>query len=71
MTTFYAVMATLFVLTLVPSTLYVGLYAFTGEEGCMRRARVLWNIAKVLALAAFNIGIWGHVAVALWQIGSA
>lgn len=71
MTTFYVVMAALFVLTLVPSTLYAGLYAFTGEEGCMRRARTLWNTAKVLALVAFNIGIWGHVVVALWQIGFA
>jgi hypothetical protein len=46
----------------------MGLYAFTGEEGCLRRARLLWNTSRVLALAAFNIGIWGHVAVALWNI---
>ena len=71
MTVFYLVMAALFGLTFVPSTLYMGLYAFTGEEGCLRRARALWNTAKVLALAAFNIGIWGHVAVALWRIAFA
>jgi hypothetical protein len=67
-TVFYGVMAALFLATLVPSTLYVGLYAFTGEEGCMRRARALWNTAKVLALATFNIAVWGHVAVALWRL---
>jgi hypothetical protein len=65
---FYWVMAGLIVATFVPSALYMGLYAFTGEEGCLRRARLLWNTSRVLALAAFNIGIWGHVAVALWNI---
>jgi hypothetical protein len=65
---FYWVMGVLIVLTFVPSALYMGLYAFTGEEGCLRRARLLWNTSRVLALAAFNIGIWGHVAVGLWSI---
>jgi hypothetical protein len=65
---FYWVMAGLIVATFVPSALYMGLYAFTGEDGCLRRARILWNTSRVLALAAFNIGVWGHVVVALWSI---
>jgi hypothetical protein len=65
---FYWVMAGLIVATFVPSALYMGLYAFTGEDGCLRRARILWNTSRVLALAAFNIGVWGHVVVALWNI---
>ncbi len=65
---FYWLMGSLFLLTFVPSAVYVVLYAATGEEGCIRRARVLWNTAKVLALATFNIGIWGHVVVALWGL---
>jgi hypothetical protein len=68
LTVFYWVMAGLIVATFVPSALYMGLYAFTGEEGCLRRARILWNTSKVLALGAFNIGVWGHVAVGLWGI---
>lgn len=68
MIVFYWVMAGLIVATFVPSAVYMGLYAFTGEDGCLRRARLLWNTSRVLALAAFNIGIWGHVAVALWNI---
>jgi hypothetical protein len=67
-TVFYWVMGVLIVSTFVPSALYVGLYAATGEEGCMRRARILWNTSKVLALGAFNLAIWGHVAVGLWGI---
>jgi hypothetical protein len=68
LTIFYWVMGVAFVLTFVPSALYVVLYAATGEDGCLRRARLLWNTARVLALAAFNIGIWGHVLVALWGL---
>jgi hypothetical protein len=68
LTIFYWVMGALIALTLLPSALYMGLYAFTGEEGCLRRARILWNTSRLLALAAFNIGIWGHVVVALWRI---
>jgi hypothetical protein len=48
--------------------MYVVLYAVTGEEGCIRRARILWNTSRVLALIVFNIGVWGHVVVAIWRI---
>jgi hypothetical protein len=68
MTIFYWTMAILTIGTFVPSALYVGLYAATGEEGCMRRARIFWGFAKVFGLLGFNIGVWGHVAVALWQV---
>lgn len=68
MTTFYWVMGVLIVGTFVPSVLYLLLYAATGEEACIRRARALWNFTRVLALVGFNVLIWGHVAVGLWQI---
>jgi hypothetical protein len=65
---FYIVMAALVALTLLPSGLYALLYMATGEEGCARRARTLFNMGKVFALAAFNIGVWGNVAVAVWSL---
>jgi hypothetical protein len=68
MNIFYWVMGGLIVATLIPSAMYVVLYAVTGEEGCIRRARILWNTSRVLALVVFNIGVWGHVAVAIWRI---
>jgi hypothetical protein len=68
MTYFYWTMAVLTISTFVPSALYVVLYAATGEEGCMRRARMLWGFAKLFGLIGFNVGIWGHVLVALWEM---
>ena len=68
MTIFYWVMAVLIVGTLVPSVLYLILYAVTGEDACMRRARGLWNFTRVFTLLGFNLLIWGHVIVGLWQI---
>jgi hypothetical protein len=68
MTVFYWVMGVLIVGTLVPSALYLLLYAVTGEDGCMRRARGLWNTARVFTLLGGNVLIWGHVFVGLWQI---
>ncbi len=68
MKVFYWVMGLLIVGTLVPSVLYLLLYAVTGEEACARRARVLWNVSRVFALLGFNILIWGHVIVGLWNI---
>ena len=67
MTVFYWVMVTLTVATFLPSVLFLVLYAATGEEACIRRARRLFNWAKLFGLAGFNIGIWGHVVVALWR----
>jgi hypothetical protein len=68
MTIFYWVMSVLIVGTFVPSVLYLVLYAATGEPSCMSRARTLWNFSRVLTLLAFNLLIWGHVAVGLWHI---
>jgi len=65
---FYWVMAALTVATFLPSAFFMLLYAFTGEEGCLRRARALFGWTKVLALLGFNLGIWGHVLVAVWQM---
>lgn len=68
MTVFYGVMGALVVLTLAPSALYLLLYAFLGEEGCLARARTLFNLGKVFALLAFNLGVWGNVAMAIWDL---
>lgn len=68
MTAFYWVMSGLIVSTLLPSVMYILLYAGTGEPACLRRARALWNVSRVLALLGFNLLIWGHVLVALWRI---
>ena len=66
MLVFYWVMGVLTVGTCLPSVFFILLYAFTGEDGCLRRARALFGWAKMFGLLGFNIGIWGHVAVALW-----
>jgi len=65
---FYWAMGVLTLGTFVPSVVYILLYAFTGEDGCLRRARALFGWAKMFGLLGFNIGIWGHVAVALWRV---
>jgi len=68
MLVFYWVMGVLIAGTFVPSVLYLGLYAATGEPACADRARVLWNVSRVFALFGFNILVWGHVVVGLWNI---
>ncbi len=68
MTAFYWTMAVLIVGTFVPSALYLVLYAATGEDACLRRARKLWDFTRVLTVFGFNILIWGHVLVGLWRI---
>jgi hypothetical protein len=68
MTIFYWVMGVLIVGTLVPSVLYLVLYAVTGEDVCARRARALWDYSRLLLGLGINILIWGHVMVGLWQI---
>jgi hypothetical protein len=68
MTFFYWFMALVMVATLLPSALYLGIYVFTGEDEALRRARKFWNFLRVFTLLAFNITLWGHVAVAFWQL---
>ena len=65
MTYFYWTMAVLTISTFIPSAFFVVLFAATGEEGCMRRARTLWEFAKLCGLVGFNVGIWGDVVVAI------
>ena len=65
---FYWVMGVLIVGTFAPSVMYLLLYAVTGEAACMSRARSLWNVSRVLAMFGFNLLIWSHVVVGLWQI---
>ncbi len=68
MVAFYWVMSALVVGTFLPSVFFILLYGVTGEDGCLRRARALFSWAKLFALLGFNIGIWGHVVVALWRL---
>lgn len=68
MTIFYWVMGVLIVGTLVPSALFMLLYAMTGEDGVLRRARGLWTVARVASLFGVCVLIWGHVVVGLWRI---
>jgi hypothetical protein len=68
MTVFYWLMAVLIVGTFVPSVFFLLLYAVTGEDTCMRRARALWSWTRVVALLGTNLLIWGHVVVGLWRI---
>jgi hypothetical protein len=48
--------------------MFILLYAFTGEGACLRRARALFGWAKLFGLLGFNIGIWGHLLVAVWKL---
>jgi hypothetical protein len=68
MTVFYWLMGILIVGTFVPSVFFLLLYAVTGEDACMRRARALWSWTRVVALLGTNLLIWGHVVVGLWRI---
>ena len=71
MIAFYWVMAGLTVATIFPSALYTLLYAFIGEEACLRRARALFRWAKMFGLLGCNLGIWGHVMAGVWQLATA
>jgi hypothetical protein len=68
MNAFYWTMAVLIAGTFAPAALYLLLYATTGEDACLRRARLLWNLSRVFTMLGLNILIWGHVIVALWRI---
>jgi len=68
MTIFYWVIGVLIIGTLLPSVAYLLLYMATGEQACARRASTLWNMSRVFALFGFNLLVWGHVVVGLWQI---
>lgn len=65
---FYGAMLVLIGGTLVPSVLYIVLYAATGEPACLSRARTLWALTRVFTMFGINLLIWGHVAVGLWRI---
>lgn len=68
MSFFYWFMAVIMVGTLLPSALYMGVYVFTGADAALDRARKFWNFLRVFTLLAFNITVWGNVAVGLWQL---
>jgi hypothetical protein len=68
MVAFYWVMGVLIVGTLVPSVLFLLLYVVTGDDAAARRAKGLFTASRVFTLFGFNLLIWGHVVVVLWQI---
>ncbi len=68
MTYFYWTMAVLTISTFIPSAFFMVLYAATGEDGCLRRARAFWGFAKLFGLVGFNVGVWGHVLIGLWSV---
>ncbi|MFG6415326.1 hypothetical protein ACG02S_15620 [Roseateles sp. DC23W] len=68
MTFFYWLMALVMGATLLPSALFMGIYVFTGEDAALQRARGFWNFLRVFTLLCFNLLVWGHVAVAAWQL---
>lgn len=65
---FYWTMAFIMAATLLPSVFYMGVYVFTGADEALQRARKFWNFLRVFTLLAFNITVWGNVAVGLWQL---
>jgi hypothetical protein len=68
MTVFYWVMAVIIAGTFVPSAFFLVLYAATGEDACIRRARALWDFTRLFTVLGVNVLIWGHVIAGLWQI---
>lgn len=65
---FYWSMAVIMLGTLLPSAIYMGVYVFTGADEALNRARKFWNFLRVFTLLAFNITVWGNVAVGVWQL---
>lgn len=65
---FYWLMAILIAGTFVPSAFYLLVYAITGEDGAMDRARTFWNWSRIFGLGGLNILIWGHVIVAVFHL---
>ena len=68
MTFFYWFMAAAMAATLIPSAFYFALYVFTGEDEALHRARKAWTFLRVFTLLGFNLMLWGHVIVGLWQL---
>ena len=68
MAVFYWTMGSLTLLTMAPSVFFFVLFLATGEPGCERRAKALFQWSRLFALLGVNLGIWGHVAVAAWRI---
>lgn len=67
---FYWTMSILIVGTFVPAAAFMAMYAVTGEDGALRRAKSLWRATRVFTLFALNVLIWGHVAVGLWKLAT-
>lgn len=65
---FFWILGVLFAIAAVPALFYFVLYLLRGDDILRVRARKFYVWAKVVFLIAFNVGIWGHVLVALLQI---
>jgi len=68
MTFFYGLMGFAMAATLLPSVFYLVLYLVTGADEALARAGKLWNFLRVFTLAGFNVMLWGHVIVGVWQL---
>jgi hypothetical protein len=65
---FYWVMGCLVVGMFAPSLLFFIQYVATGDRVAGERARTFWNFTGVFAMLSLNILIWGHLALALFQM---
>lgn len=68
MSWFYWLMLFVMAGTLLPSALYMGIYVFTGAGEALDRARTWWNFLRAFTLLGFNLMLWGHVLVGIWDL---
>jgi hypothetical protein len=67
-TFFYWFMVVVILGTFVPSVLFFVMYVATGDDDHANRAKGLWTVSRLFTLFGLNVLIWGHVAMALWQL---
>lgn len=65
---FFWILGGLFALAALPAVFYFVLYLLRGDDILRERAHKFFAWAKLIFLLAFNLGIWGHVLVALLQV---
>jgi hypothetical protein len=65
---FFWTLGVFFALAAIPAAFYFLLYLARGDDILRERAGKFGAWAKLIGLLTFNVGIWGHVVVALLQI---
>jgi hypothetical protein len=65
---FFWIFGTLFALMAVPSVFYFVLFLLRGDDILRVRALKFYRWALVIFLFAFNVGIYGHIVIALLQL---